>query len=185
MRIKFHRVEKKKSEPIFRANNQIKSPEVFVIDEYNEALGVMPIAEAIAKAQEADLDLVEVNPKANPPVAKIVNLGQLKYEREKQAHKQKMHQKKIEMKKVRLTFRISEHDQEMRILQATKFLAKENKVKIELILRGRERQHSQKAAEIVKNFVAKLQANPDLNIEIEQPLTNQGGRFTIILINKK
>ncbi len=184
MRIKFHRVEKK-VETIFKANNQIKFPEVFVIDEFNEALGVMPIEEAIAKAQEADLDLVEVNPKANPPVVKIVNLGQLKYEREKQAHKQKMQQKKIETKNIRLTFRISEHDQEMRILQAEKFLAKENKTKIELILRGREKQYPQKAAEIMKNFVAKLQANPELNIEIEQPLTNQGGRFTIILINKK
>jgi len=156
-----------------------------VIDEANEALGVMSIEDALAKAQEADLDLVEVNPKANPPVVKIVNLGQLKYEREKQAHKQKMQQKKVETKNIRLTFRISEHDQEMRVLQAEKFLAKENKTKIELILRGRERQYPQKAAEMMKNFVAKLQANPDLNIEVEQPLTNQGGRFTIILINKK
>lgn len=184
MRIKFHRVEKK-VEPIFKSNNQIKYPEVFVIDELNEALGIMSIEEAIEKAQEADLDLVEVNPKANPPVVKIVNLGQLKYEREKQAHKQKMQQKKIETKNIRLTFRISEHDQEMRLLQAEKFLAKENKTKIELILRGRERQYPQKAAEIMRNFVAKLQSNQELNIEIEQPLTNQGGRFTIILINKK
>lgn len=184
MRIKFHRVEKK-VEPTFRSNTQIKVPEVFVIDETNEALGVMSIEDALAKAQEADLDLVEVNPKANPPVVKIVNLGQLKYEKEKQAHKQKMQQKKVETKNIRLTFRMSDHDQEMRVLQAEKFLAKENKTKIELILRGRERQYPQKAAEIVKNFVARIQANQDLSIEIEQPLTNQGGRFTIILINKK
>ncbi len=184
MRIKFHRVEKK-VEPTFRSNNQIRVPEVFVIDEANEALGVMTIEEAIAKAQEADLDLVEVNPKANPPVVKIVNLGQLKYEREKLAHKQKMQQKKVETKNIRLTFRISEHDQDMRLIQAGKFLAKDNKIKVELILRGRERQYPAKAAEIVRNFATKLQANPDLTIEIEQPLTNQGGRFTIILINKK
>jgi translation initiation factor IF-3 len=184
MRIKFHRVEKK-VEPTFRSNNQIKVPEVFVIDEANEALGVMSIEEAIAKAQEADLDLVEVNPKANPPVVKIVNLGQLKYEREKLAHKQKMQQKKVETKNIRLTFRISEHDQEMRLIQAEKFLAKDNKTKIELILRGREKQYPAKAAEIIKGFAAKLQANPNLVIEVEQPLTNQGGRFTIILINKK
>jgi translation initiation factor IF-3 len=184
MRIKFHRVERKE-EPIFRANHQIRVPEVFVIDENNEALGVMSIGDALEKAQEADLDLVEVNPKANPPVVKIVNLGQLKYEREKQAHKQKVQQKKVETKNVRLTFRISEHDQEMRLLQAEKFLAKDNKIKVELILRGRERQYMQKAAEIIKGFIAKLQAKPGLITEIEQPLTNQGGRFTIILINKK
>ena len=73
----------------------------------------------------------------------------------------------------------------MRLIQAEKFLAKDNKIKVELILRGRERQYMQKAAEIIKGFVAKLQLNPGLAIETEQPLTNQGGRFTIILINKK
>lgn len=184
MRIKFHRVERKE-EPTFRANFQIRVPEVFLIDENNEAIGKIATAEAIKMAQDADLDLVEVNPKANPPVVKIVNLGQLKYEKEKQAHKQKMQQKKIETKNIRLSFRISDHDLDMRLMQAEKFLIKEDKVKIELILRGRERQYPQKAAEIVRNFVARLQANPDFHIEIEQALTNQGGRFTIILINKK
>lgn len=184
MRIKFHRLERKEV-PIFRANTQIRVPEVFLIDENNEAIGKISTTEAIRRAQEVDLDLVEVNPKANPPVVKIVNLGQLKYEREKQAHRQKVQQKKIETKNIRLSFRISKHDLEMRLMQAEKFLAKENKVKIELILRGREKQYPQKAAEIVKNFVAKLQANPDFSIEEEQPLTNQGGRFIIILINKK
>ncbi len=184
MRIKFHRVERKEV-PSFSANAQIKVPEVFVIDENNEALGKMPTEEAIQRAQEAGFDLVEVNPKANPPVVKIVNLGQLKYEREKMAHKQKMQQKKTETKNIRLSFRISDHDLDMRVAQAEKFLSKDNKLKVELILRGRERQYPQKAAEIIRGFVAKLQAKPELPVEIEQPLTNQGGRFTIILINKK
>jgi translation initiation factor IF-3 len=184
MRIKFHRVERKEA-PMFRANTQIRVPEVFLIDENNDPIGKMTTEEAVQRAQEASLDLVEVNPKANPPVVKIVNLGQLKYEREKQAHKQKMQQKKTETKNIRLSFRISDHDLEMRLAQADKFLAKDNKIKVELILRGRERQYPQKAAEIIKGFVAKLQANPNFNIEVEQSLTNQGGRFTIILINKK
>jgi translation initiation factor IF-3 len=184
MRIKFHRVERKEA-PSFSANTQIKALEVFVIDENNEPLGKMPTEEAMQKAQEAGFDLVVVNPKAEPPVVKIVNLGQLKYEREKMAHKQKMQQKKTETKNIRLSFRISDHDLEMRVAQAEKFLAKDNKLKVELILRGRERQYPQKAAEIIKGFVAKLQAKPEFPIEIEQPLTNQGGRFTIILINKK
>lgn len=184
MRIKFHRVERKET-PIFRANSQIRVPEVFLIDENGEAIGKISTEEAIRMAQEADLDLVEVNPKANPPVVKIVNLGQLKYEKEKQAHKQKMQQKKVDTKNIRLTFRISAHDLEMRLAQAKKFLAEDNKIKVELILRGRERQYPQKAAEIARNFQASLQADPALNIDVEQPLTNQGGRFTIILINKK
>lgn len=184
MRIKFHRVERKEV-PIFRANTQIRVPEVFLIDESNEAIGKMTTVEALRLAQEADLDLVEVNPKADPPVVKIVNLGQLKYEREKQAHKQKMQQKKIDTKNIRLTFRISDHDLEMRLTQAKKFLAEDNKIKVELILRGRERQYPQKAAELMRGFLAKLQADPEASVEVEQALTNQGGRFTIILINKK
>ncbi len=184
MRIKFHRIERKE-EVVFKSNYQIKADEVFVIDENNEALGVMTLDEAVEKAKEADLDLVEVNPKANPPVTKIVNLGQLKYEKQKLAHKQKMQQKKIETKNIRLTFKMSEHDREMRLLQAEKFLSKDNKIKVELILKGRERQYPAKAAEIVKDFTAKLQAKDNLVVEIEQPLTNQGGRFTIIMLNKK
>jgi translation initiation factor IF-3 len=184
MRIKFHRIERKE-EPTFVSNSQIRVPEVFLIDENNEAGGRMSTAEALERAQEADLDLVMVNPKADPPVVKIVNLGQLKYEREKQAHKQKMQQKKIETKNIRLSFRISEHDLEMRVMQAEKFLAKDNKLKVELFLRGRERQYPQKAAEILNNFVARLKSKDGLEVDIEQPLTNQGGRFTIILINKK
>jgi translation initiation factor IF-3 len=184
MRIKFHRVERKE-EPTFRSNHQIKVPEVFLIDETDEAIGIVTIEEAIAKAQEVDLDLVEVNPKANPPVVKIVNMNQLKYEREKMAHKQKMQQKKVETKNIRLSFRISAHDLDLRVSQAEKFLAKDNKIKVELILKGRERQYPRKAAEIINGFVAKLQAVPELKAEVEQPLTNQGGRFTIILINKK
>jgi len=184
MRIKFHRVERKE-EPTFKANHQIKATEVFLIDENDEAVGKISLNQALALAQEVDLDLVEVNPKANPPVVKIVNLGQLKYEREKMAHKQKMHQKKVDTKNVRLSFRISSHDLDMRLNQAEKFLAKENKIKVELVLRGRERQYPHKAAEIMNNFVNKLKAKEGLNVEIEQPLTNQGGRFTMILLNKK
>lgn len=184
MRIKFHRIERKEL-PTFRSNAQIRVPEVFLIDESNEAIGVMTTEAAIKLAQDAELDLVEVNPKANPPVVKIVNLGQLKYEKEKQAHKQKMQQKKVETKNIRLTFKMSPHDMDMRLSQAEKFLAKDDKVKVELILRGRERQYPQKAAEIVRGFFARLQAFPELHVEAEQPLTNQGGRFNIILINKK
>jgi translation initiation factor IF-3 len=184
MRIKFHRVERKE-EPVLIINNQIKAPEVFLIDETNEAIGKMKIEEALKMAADAELDLVEVNPKANPPVVKIINFGQLKYEREKLAHKQKVQQKKIETKNIRLSFRISDHDLGLRINQAEKFLAKENKIKVELILRGREKQYPRKAVEIVNGFITKLQEKPDLKIETEQALTNQGGRFTIILVNKK
>jgi translation initiation factor IF-3 len=148
-------------------------------------MGKVPLEEALTLAKEAGLDLVEVNPKANPPVVKIVNLGKLKYEKDKLAHRQKMQQKKIDTKNIRLSYRISGHDLKMRQAQAEKFLSKENKIKVELFLKGRERQYPGKAADIINNFVVELQKNEDLRVEVEQALTKQGGRFTIILINKK
>jgi translation initiation factor IF-3 len=184
MRIKFHRTEAKE-QIFFKSNSQIKAPQVFLIDETGESIGVMDTSEAIAMAKDLELDLVEVNPKGNPPVAKIVDLGQLKYEREKKAHKQKMQQKKVDIKAVRLSFRISEHDTELRLNQSIKFLSKGDKLKVELLLKGREKQYPQKAAEIMNEFINKLKAVPDFNIELEQPLTKQGGRFTMIVINKK
>ena len=184
MRIKFHRIEKKEKQ-FFKANQNIRSEEVFLIDENGENVGVVTTQEAIDRARDLDLDLVEVNPKANPPVAKIVDLGQMKYEHEKKLHRQRMAQKKIDTKVVRLSFRISEHDFNFRLAQAEKFLSKDNKLKVELILRGRERQYPNKAREFIEKFVDQLRQKEDLSIEIEQALTNQGGRFTIVVINKK
>jgi len=184
MRIKFHRIEKKEKQ-FFKANQNIRSEEVFLIDENGENVGVVTTQEAVDRARDLDLDLVEVNPKANPPVAKIVDLGQMKYEHEKKLHRQRMAQKKIDTKVVRLSFRISEHDFNFRLAQAEKFLSKDNKLKVELILRGRERQYPNKAREIIEKFVDQLRQKEDLSIEVEQALTNQGGRFTIVVINKK
>lgn len=184
MRIKFHRLEAKEKK-FFKANKDITSEQVFLIDENGENVGIVETAVALAQASDLDLDLVEVNPKADPPVAKIMDMGQFRYEMEKKAHKQKIQQKKVETKNIRLSARISEHDFNFRIGQAIKFLGRENKLKLELSLKGRERQYPEKAVETINNFVAKLKENPDLNVETEQPLTKQGGRFTILLINKK
>jgi translation initiation factor IF-3 len=184
MRIKFHRTEKKEKK-LYVSNQAIKAESVYLIDENGENVGVISTHDAIVQAKELDMDLVLVNPKAEPPVAKIVDLGQLKYQHEKKVHKQKMMQKKVDTKNIRLSFRISEHDLNMRLNQAIKFLAKEQKIKVELSLRGRERQHQARAREMMLNFVEKLKNQEDLNIEVEQDLTSQGGRLTIILINKK
>ena len=82
-------------------------PEVFLIDENGERVGAMSTAEALAMAEEAGLDLVQVDPKGTPPVAKIMDYGQFKYEKDKQAHKQKVQQKKVEIKGIRLSVRIA------------------------------------------------------------------------------
>ncbi len=185
MRRVYHRPKPESEKKRFRVNQQIRVPEVFLIDENGQSLGVMPTAKALALAFEAGLDVVEVNPKVQPPVVKIIDYGQFKYEKEKEAQKQKVKQKKIEIKGLRLSVRIGQHDFDLRVEQARKFLARGDKLKLELILKGRERQHPEKAEEMMKKFYYLLKETPGFNMEIEQGLTKQGGRFNIILINKQ
>ena len=173
-------VEEKK----FRLNEQILAPEVFLIDENNDKIGVVSRAEALTRSRQAELDLVEVNPLGNPPVVKIIDYGQFKYERDKKAHKQKVAQKKLETKVIRLSVRISVHDLEVRLDQGEKFLQRGHKLKVDLILKGREKQHPEKAIETINDFVRKLEAKEGVNILREQDLTRMGGLYTIILINK-
>ena len=184
MRRKWRPAKPKASKKVFLSNQKILAPEVFLIDENNENVGNIATPKALTMSQEAGLDLVMVNPKANPPVAKIVNLGQLKYEAEKKAHKEQVMQKKVDTKGIRLSVRISSHDFDFRLNQAIKFLTKGDKLKIELVLKGREKQHPEKARETINKFVKNLKETKNLNIMEEQGLTNQGGRFIIILINK-
>lgn len=169
----------------FRINKQILAREVFLVDQNDEKLGKVSISEAREMAEKNDLDLVEVNPKGEIPVVKIMDYGQFKYEEEKKAHKQRQQQKKIDTKGIRLSVRISAHDFDFRVDQAAKFLLKGNKLKIEVALRGRERQHPGKVVEVVEKFVEKIEENKELTILRDQDLTRQGGRFTIILMNKK
>ncbi len=184
-KFKFARADKSKNEKKFNANERIRAERVFLINEEGENVGVIETYKAIEMAKEAGLDLVEVNPKADIPVAKILDLGQFKYEQDKKAHKQKALQKKVEMKNIRLSLRISRHDLEVRVEQAYKFLLKGNKTKIEMTLRGREKQHFDKAREVMMEFVGDLKNKPDIIVEEEQPLTKQPGGLSIILVNKK
>jgi len=110
MRRKWRKAKPKPITDNFLANERITVPEVFLIDENSENVGNIATTEALAMAQESGLDLVMVNPKSDPPVAKIINLGQLKYEAEKKAHKERVAQKKVDTKGIRLSVRISSHD---------------------------------------------------------------------------
>lgn len=185
MRRVYHRPKPDFEEKRFRVNQQIRVPVVFLIDENGVSVGEMPTGKALSMAEQVGMDVVEVNPKIQPPVVKIMDYGQFKYKKEKEAQKQKVKQKKVEIKGIRLSVRISQHDFDFRFEQAKKFLERGDKLKLELILKGRERQHPEKAEEIMKKFYQKLKATPGLSMEIEQGLTKQGGRFNIILINKQ
>ncbi len=163
----------------FRMNEKITAPEVRVVDDEGKALGVLKTEDAIAIAKTKELDLVEVSPKADPPVCKILDYGAFKYQKEKEARKQKAQSKEVEVKGLRLTFRIGAHDFDVRIAQASKFLDRGDKVHIELPLRGREKAHRDVAEELIKRFVTTLQAT--YSLRIEQAVTYQGGKFSAIV----
>jgi len=168
----------------FRVNRGIHAPIVNLIDEEGGFRGEMPFDKAIALAEEAELDLVEVNPTANPPIVKIADYGQFRYERDKKTQKQRAHLKKSELKGLRLSIRIGEHDLAVRREQAKRFLSKGDKLRLELQLRGRERQHPELARQMIDKFVNSLKADPELSIMVEEGLTSQGGKFSIVVTNK-
>ena len=179
MRISRYKSRKPVFEINYRVNQQITAPELRVIDEDEGSLGVMTNAAAVALAIERGLDLVEVSPKAEPPVVKLINYGKFKYEKEKELKRQKSHQKKVETKGVRLSLRIGEHDMLVRKNQAIDFLNDGNKVQLEMILRGRERQYFGLADEVFKNFI--LEIKKEVAIRIEQPLSRQAGHLTMLV----
>ena len=163
----------------YPVNEKIQAEQVRLIDDENQMIGVIPTRKAIMMAKEQNLDLVCVSPKANPPVARIMNYGNFKYQQEKIFKKQKAQQKKSDTKAIRLTPRIGKHDLDVRLKQANKFLTKGDKVNIEVILKGRERQHPEIAKEVIENFIKQLKQ--ELEINIEQEVKKQGNKVTAII----
>lgn len=166
----------------FRINDKIFAQEMTVIDEKGESLGTITKEKALTLAQERELDLVEVSPKVDPPICKLMDYGSFKYQREKAERKQKSKTKTTEIKTVKISARISEHDMEVRIKNAAKFLSEGDKVKIELQLRGRENQHTDLAKENMKKMIKKIEEKlEDKNLKIEQEIKKQGGRLSTVV----
>ncbi|KKR08133.1 MAG: Translation initiation factor IF-3 [Parcubacteria group bacterium GW2011_GWC2_39_14] len=165
----------------FYFNNKILAPEVMVIDEFNKQLGVFETKEAVQMAQDRGFDLVEVSPVGNPPVCRIMNYGSFKYQKEKQEKQQKKQTKTLDIKSVRISMKISDHDKETKVNMAERFLEKGHKVKVELILRGREFEHIDRAKEIMNDFKAKLKTR----VQVEQDTSKQGNKMFLILVPEK
>ncbi|KKW08262.1 MAG: Translation initiation factor IF-3 [Candidatus Kaiserbacteria bacterium GW2011_GWA2_49_19] len=174
-----HRHKKEEPKKAYRFNLGIVSPEVLVLDKTGANLGVMKTSAALALAQEQGIDLVEINPKSTPPVAKIIDFGQFRYTQEKEARIAKAHQHVVEIKGVRLSLRIGAHDLEIRKTQAMKFLNDGNKVKVEIILRGRENQQAGMAFEMIKKFVEDV--NRAMPVRSEQAPEKQANKVTTII----
>ena len=149
-----------------RYNQFINVPKVRVIDENGENLGVMYTREAIEQAAGVGLDLVEISPGADPPVAKFLDIGRYKYEAQKKANEQRKKQKTQEIKEIKMRPNIDDHDYDTKMKKVVEFLEEGDKVKLTMRFRGREMAHGQlgmavlqRASEQVAD-IAKIEAHP-------------------------
>jgi len=166
--------------PRYRVNQYIRVPQLQLIDEQGKPLGVVPTVEALKLAHEQGLDLVEVNPTATPPIAKLIDFGQFQYKQQKQAQAQKAKAKKIGLKGIRISLKIGEHDKQMRVAQAQKFLEEGHRVRVEMILRGREKSRGDLAREIMEAFIKELGEQA----VIEVPFSRAGGNVSMQIAKK-
>ncbi len=149
-----------------RFNEFIQSPKVRVIDHEGENLGVMFTREAMEQAQSVGLDLVEVSPNADPPVAKFLDVGKYKYEAQKKANIARKSQKTQEIKEIKMRPNIDDHDYDTKMKAIHKFLGEGDKVKITLRFRGRELSHGQLGMILLKRVqddtaeIAKIESYP-------------------------
>ncbi len=164
-----------------KINLQIKAPEVRVITETGEQLGIFKLSEAINLANEHGLDLVEVAPQAQPPVCKLIDFAKFKYQQKKAESEAKKKSKKTELKTMWLSTRIGQHDMEVKAKKVDEFLTEGNVVKIELKMRGREQAFPEIAKDQLNNFI-KLLTHP---YRTEVPIRKMGGTFSITIAPTK
>lgn len=143
--------------PQIRINHRIRVPEVRVVAEDGSNLGVLSTEAALRRAQEVGLDLVEVNPKATPPVCKILDFGKYKYEEKKRQRDAKRKQTVVEVKEIKLRPKTDDHDLDTKVRAARKFIEAGNKVKIVCRFRGREITHPERARMQLDFLIAKLE----------------------------
>ena len=161
-------------------NRQIRAKEVQLIGETGEKLGVMPLNEALEKAEDKNLDLVLVAPNAKPVVCKIMNYGKYKFEQAKKEKEAKKKQRTLEVKEIRVTPNIEEHDFGFKLKNAKKFLADGNKVRITVRFRGREINNSKAGEVILNKFIENLE---DVATVEKKPKLE--GRNMFIILAKK
>ncbi|HHY14103.1 MAG TPA: translation initiation factor IF-3 [Thermoanaerobacterales bacterium] len=130
-------------------NEQIRDREVRVIDSTGEQIGIVPIKNALNLARERQLDLVKVAPRSRPPVCKIMDYGKYKYEQSKKEKEARKKQRVINVKEIRMSPKIEEHDLQVRVKNASKFISEGDKVKVTVRFRGREIAHTTLGREIL------------------------------------
>lgn len=136
-----------------RINDRIYAKTMRVIGPEGQQLGIFPREQALKKAEEFDLDLVEVAPSAKPPVCRILDFSKYRYEQDKRDREAKKHQKHNQLKEMRLSPRIDTHDYEIKLKHVNEFLAKRHKVRVRMWFRGREITHKERGQEVMKRLI--------------------------------
>lgn len=154
--------------------------EVRLTDENGEQVGIVSIQDALARAEEAELDLVEISPNAEPPVCRIMNYGKYRYEQQKREKEAKKKQKTFTLKEVKLRPHIEDHDFYVKLKNAAKFLGDGNKVKVTIMFRGRELSHPELGLNVLTRFAGEL--TDQAVVEKEAKL--EGRNMTMILAKK-
>ncbi|MEA5617720.1 translation initiation factor IF-3 [Cronbergia sp. UHCC 0137] len=174
-------IEKKRTRDLPQINERIRFPKIRVIDTDGAQLGIMPPQEALQLAEEKDLDLVLLSDKADPPVCRIMDYGKYKFEQEKKAREARKKQHTADVKEVKMRYKIEEHDYNVRVKQAERFLKDGDKVKATVMFRGREIQHSDLAEELLKRMAADL----DELGEVQQAPKKEGRNMMMLISPKK
>lgn len=161
-----------------RINEQIRISPVRLIDAEGQPLGVVPTLQAMEKAREAGLDLVEVAPNERPPVCKILDYGKFRYEQSRKANKSKVHQQKL--KEVRVRPKTGDHDVDVKVNAVRKFLEHKDKVLLSVQFRGRELQHIEEGKRVLDQMLEKL---ADV-AKVERGASMEGKRMSAMLAPK-
>ncbi len=163
-----------------RINEEIRIREVRVTSATGEQLGIMATRDALRMAEEQHLDLVEVAPKAKPPVCRIMDFGKYRYEQQKREKEAKKKQKIITIKEVKLRPNIEQHDFDVKLKNALRFVQEGNKVKVTIMFRGRELSHPELGKEVLSRVAEKL---GDM-VSIERSAKLEGKNMTMIVAPK-
>jgi translation initiation factor IF-3 len=169
------------SRDLTKTNERIRFPEIRVIDSEGEQLGIITPKEALARAQEQGLDLVLVSETAKPPVCKIMDYGKYKYEQDKKLKEAKKKQHNADVKEVKMRYKIEEHDYNVRVKNAQRFLLSGDKVKATISFRGREIQHSRLAEDLLRKMAKDLEEYA----EVQQFPKREGRNMMMMLSPKK
>jgi translation initiation factor IF-3 len=162
-------------------NERIRFPKVRVLESDGSQLGIMSSREALQLAEEQELDLVLMSDKADPPVCKIIDYGKHKFEQEKKAKEAKKKQHTVDVKEVKMRYKIEDHDYNVRLHQAERFLKAGDKVKATIMFRGREIQHSNLAEELLQRLANDLKELA----EVQQAPKKEGRNMMMLLAPKK